>query len=238
MTISLTPIKPKKISDQVFDQIKELITRGQLSPGQKLMPERELAEALNVSRTTIRDAISKLVAMRLLENKQGQGTFVSPPDTGKRNLLAEAMEIENATIKDLLEFRMGIECNAAAIAAQKATDEDIQYLQGAIADMEQALETGKLGTKADVAFHMAISYASQNPVQIHIMKHFFDFLFYGIKKSRIKLYHEPEQKGEMLTQHLRIFQAIKDQDQDEAYQAMQSHIKYVLNFILAREISK
>jgi GntR family transcriptional repressor for pyruvate dehydrogenase complex len=233
MTIGLTPIKPKRISDQVFDQIKDLITRGELSPGDQVSPERDLAKALNVSRTTVRDAISKLVAMRFLEHRQGQGTFVKYPDTGKGNLLAEAMALENATIKDLLEFRMGLECNAAAVAAQKATPEDIQHLGDAIRDMELALASGGLGTEADVAFHMTISYASKNPVQIHIMKHFFDFLFYGIKESRAALYRDPRQAGKMLAQHQQIFQAIKDRDQNQAHQAMQAHIQYVMDFILS-----
>ncbi|MCP4721904.1 MAG: FadR family transcriptional regulator, partial [Desulfobacteraceae bacterium] len=75
MTIPIKPIKPKRISDQVFDQIRELIFRGTLKPGEKLMTERELALAMNVSRTTIRDAIQRLVAMGMIVQKQGQGTF-------------------------------------------------------------------------------------------------------------------------------------------------------------------
>jgi GntR family transcriptional repressor for pyruvate dehydrogenase complex len=70
MTIPIKPIKPKRISDQVFDQIRELIYRGTLKPGEKLMTERELAQAMNVSRTTIRDAIQRLVTMGLITQKQ------------------------------------------------------------------------------------------------------------------------------------------------------------------------
>ncbi len=78
MSIPLKPIKPKRISDQVFDQLRELIFRGTLKPGEKLMTERKLALAMKVSRTTIRDAIQRLAAMGLIVQKQGQGTVVKP----------------------------------------------------------------------------------------------------------------------------------------------------------------
>jgi len=72
MTLSLNPIKLKLVADQVFDQLRELIFRGQLKPGEKLMPERELSAALGVSRPTLRSAIHRLVAMGLVEHRQGQ----------------------------------------------------------------------------------------------------------------------------------------------------------------------
>ncbi|NOX33482.1 MAG: FadR family transcriptional regulator, partial [Deltaproteobacteria bacterium] len=115
MTIPIKPIKPKRISDQVFDQIRELIFRGKLKPGEKLMTERELAQAMDVSRTTIRDAIQRLAAMGLIVQKQGQGTFVKTYDPGLENPLAKAIEAQNASIEDLLEVRMGLECNAASL---------------------------------------------------------------------------------------------------------------------------
>jgi len=129
MKTPLKPVKPRRISDQVFDQLKELIVRGQLKPGEQLMPERELAETLGVSRTTVRDAISKLVVMGYLEHRQGQGTFVRKPTLTNGNLLAEAMRFEDATLKDLLEFRKGLECNAAAVGAHRAMDDDIDMLR-------------------------------------------------------------------------------------------------------------
>ena len=92
MSMPIKPIKPKKISDQVFDQIRELIYRGSLKPGEKLMPERELAEAMKVSRTTVRDAIQRLVVMGLIVQKQGQGTFVKSVDPQEQTPLAKAMQ--------------------------------------------------------------------------------------------------------------------------------------------------
>gem|GEM_PF-2881316 len=141
----------KRISDQVFDQIRELIYRGKLKPGEKLMPERELAEAMKVSRTTIRDAVQRLVAMGLISQKQGQGTFVKLYDSGEQSPLAKAMQTQDASIEDLLEVRMGLECNAAALAALRADEKDINSMELSIEEMKKEIESGRLGTEADTS---------------------------------------------------------------------------------------
>jgi GntR family transcriptional repressor for pyruvate dehydrogenase complex len=235
MKIPLKPIKHKRISDQVFDQLRELIFRGELKPGEQLMPERELSEALNVSRTSVRDAISKLVVMGLLEHKQGQGTFVRSPNSLERHPLAVAMEARDATLQDLLEVRMGLECNAAALAAQRAVESDIHFLEKSLEEMKEEVKSGRLGTEADVSFHMAISYATKNPVQIHIMKDFYDFLFVGIKESLLHLYEKSEQIETILKQHTEIFRAIKNHDPEQAYRSMKRHITYVRDFFKDRK---
>ncbi|MDM8538190.1 FadR/GntR family transcriptional regulator [Desulfobacterales bacterium HSG17] len=230
MKIQLKPIKPKRISDQVFDQLRELIFRGDIKPGEKVMPERELSEVLGVSRTSVRDAISKLVVMGLLEQRQGQGTFVRNPEAADNNPLAAAMEAEDATLTDLLEVRMGIECNAAALAAQRADKKDIQFLESSIKEMKKEIKQGKLGNEADVSFHMALAFATKNPLQVYLMKHFFDFLFVGIKENLSHLYEEPKNIPEIIKQHTEIVQNIKQKDPEKAYKSMKKHISYVMDF--------
>jgi len=230
MKLPLKPIKPKRVSDQVFDQLKELIFRGAVKAGEQIMPERELAAALNVSRTSVRDAISKLVVMGLLEQRQGQGTFIRSLDSLQNNPLAAALDAHDATLVDLLEVRMGLECNAAALAAQRAVANDLQFLDRSIADMRLEVAAGKLGTEADVAFHMAIAYATKNPVHVDIMKSFYDFLFIGIKENLAHLYQKPGNIAKILEQHTAIYHAIRDHDADQAYRSMKRHIGFVLNF--------
>lgn len=234
MAIALQPIKPKKISDQVFEQIRELIFRGQLKPGQQLMPERELAEALDVSRTTVRNAINKLVVLGLLEHKQGQGTFVRFPDTRPGNPVAAAMEVEEATISDLLEVRMGLECNAAALAAQRASERDVQFMETSLEEIRIEVNSGRLGTEADTAFHMALAYATKNPVHVYLMKNFYDFLFVGIKKNLSHLYEDPENIDQILRQHSEIITAIKQKDPEKASMAMRRHIQFVQEYFRSR----
>jgi GntR family transcriptional repressor for pyruvate dehydrogenase complex len=233
--MELKPIKLKRISDQVFEQLRESIFRGEIKPGQQLMPERDLAQALQVSRTSVRDAINKLVTLGLLEHRQGQGTFVQTPDSRSENPLAAAMDTEDATIHDLLEVRMGLECNAAALAAMRANGNDVSFLERSIHEMREETESGRLGTEADVAFHMAIAYATKNPVHVSLMRNFYDFLFVGIKKNLAHLYENPDNIKEIIKQHQVIYECLRAHDPDAAFKAMQRHINFVIDFFKSRK---
>lgn len=230
MKIELKPIQPKRISDQVFDQLRELIFRGDYRPGQKIMTERELAEALNVSRNSVREAINKLVTLRFLEQRQGQGTFVRSIDEAVQIPLATVMETQDATLIDLLEMRMGIECTAASLAAQRINPDELRAIEEALADMKQDIRAGGLGTEGDLAFHMAIAAATKNPLQIYIMKNVSNFLHVGIRENLLHLYQEAENIENILKQHTAILEAIRGRDPDAAYKAMKSHIAFVIDF--------
>ncbi|MFH1154706.1 MAG: FadR/GntR family transcriptional regulator [Pseudomonadota bacterium] len=234
MTLPLKPIKPKRISDQVFDQIRELIFRGKLKPGERLMPERELAEALAVSRTTIRDAIQRLAAMGLIVQKQGQGTFVKTYEETQESVLARAMKIQDASLEDLLEVRMGLECNAAALASQRADESDLTAMAQSIEEMKSEIASGRLGTEADTSFHMAVAYAVKNPLHLLIMRNFYDYLFYGIRENLASLYEDPKNIEEIVRQHTLIYEAVTSRDSFKSYTAMKEHINFVLNFFKDR----
>lgn len=235
MNIRLTPIRPKRISDQVFDQLRDLIFRGDYQPGQKIMTERELASALNVSRNSVREAINKLVTLRFLEQRQGQGTFVRSVDDAVKIPLATVMASQDANLIDLLEMRMGIECTAAALAAQRATAADLAAIDAAIGEMERDTAAGGLGTGGDLAFHMAIATATKNPMQIYIMKNVADFLHVGIRENLLHLYEDPDNIVEILRQHKAIGQAVRRGDSDGAFNAMSRHINYVIRFFRHRQ---
>ncbi len=235
MNLPIKPIKPKKISDQVFDQIRELIFRERLRPGEKLMPERELAEAMAVSRTSVRDAIQRLVAMGLVEQKQGQGTFVKQRGgASEANPLAKAIEQHDASLGDLLEVRMALESNAASLAAKRADEDDLNAMAQSIDEMKEEIASGRLGTEADTSFHMAVAYGAKNPLHILIMRNFYDYLSQGIKESLKCLYEVPEDIEAILKQHNDIFEAIKGRNPDLAYNAMKDHINFVLEFFKSR----
>lgn len=226
----LKPVRQQKISDQVFEQLKELIFRGRLKPGDQLMPEREMATSMNVSRTTIRNAISRLVTMHLVEHKQGKGTFVAKPDPKKGNPFAAAMSNPNASIYDLLEVRMGLECIAASLAAKRADTSDINAMRQSFHEMEKKVTAGGLGSSADISFHMAIAYATKNPLHIQVMKTFYDYLSHGIMESLQFLYEDPENIDIILGHHKEIMEAIIGRDPDNAFKSMQNHIEYVKMF--------
>lgn len=230
----LTPIRPKRSSDLVFEQLRDLIFKGHLKPGDQLMNERGLAESLGVSRPTVREAINRLVALRLLEHKQGQGTFVVPPAV-ENNPLGVPHD-QGISLADLLEVRLGIECNAVMMAARRATEDDVRDMEKSLREMQSQIEAGGLGNDADVAFHMAIAYATKNIVQVHIMKNFYDLLFYGIKTNLQHLYTEPATLEIIARHHNDIFRTIRDHDPDAAYRAMHDHITFVLDFVHEKKL--
>lgn len=230
MTLPIKPIKPKRISDQVFDQIRELIFRGKLKPGEKLMTERELAQAMGVSRTTIRDAIQRLAAMGLISQKQGQGTFVKDYDASLQNPLLKAIKAQNVSINDLLEVRLGLECNAASLAALRADESDIAAMSQSIEEMQQEIASGRLGTQADTSFHMAIAYAAKNPLHILIMRNFYDYLHHNIRENLESLYAIPDNTNIIMKQHREILTAITGRSSEKAYKAMKMHITFVIDF--------
>lgn len=234
MTDLLKPIKVKRISDQVYEQIRDLILRGQLKPGEQLRPERELAQAVGVSRPTVRESINKLVTTGLLEHRQGQGTFVRSQDSQReRNPLAAIIEGNEVSLEDLLEVRMGLEGQAVILAAQRATPEDIQILEKALNAMLAENVEGDLGIAEDVSFHMGIAYASKNIAQVYIMRSFHDLLHFGIKENLRYLWEDPANLPIIQRQHFEILQAIKRHDPEAAYEAMREHITFVLNYVRA-----
>lgn len=236
MPPQIKPIRPRRISDQVFDQLRELIFRGEFKAGEKILTEREMAEAFGVSRTSVRDAINKLVTMGLLEQRQGQGTFVRSPETKQKSLLATMVESQNASLPDVLEVRMGLECNAAALAALRADDKDYRFMEKSIDALAEAISSGRMSMDADISFHMAISYATGNRLQVTIMKNVYDYLFAGIDDNLDALYQRPEDMAAILDQHRTIYRAIRDRDPERAQLTMRRHIACVDGMIARQAV--
>jgi GntR family transcriptional regulator, transcriptional repressor for pyruvate dehydrogenase complex len=236
MTDLLKPIRIKRISDQVFEQIRDLLFRGQLKTGERLMPERKLAQALGVSRPTVREAINKLVTMGFLEHRQGQGTFVRSLDSQRENNpLSAIIQGSEVSLEDLLEVRMGLEGQAAILAAQRATPEDIRILASALSAMLSQNQAGELGIEEDVSFHMGIAYATKNTAQVYLMRSFYDLLHFGIKENLTHLWEDPANLPVIQQQHTAIFEAIKRHDPEAAYEAMRRHIAFVLDYVRTRK---
>ncbi len=234
--VTFQPVRPKSVAEQVYEQLRDLIFRGQFSPGDKLPPERELAHTLGVSRPTIKSAISKLVNMGLVEQRQGQGSFVrSFYSQYLDNPLRELMDSREVYLSDLLEVRSGLEVHSVGLAAKRATAEDLSVLDTCLRDMLDKVEQGLVSAEEDVAFHMNIAYATKNPAQIFLMKRFYELLFYGIRESRFYLL-ESGNLEEMGQQHSRILEGIRNRDEEGAKEAMKEHIHFVREFCRQREL--
>ena len=229
--MNIRPIKPRRISSQVFEQLRELIYRGVFKPEQQFPPERDLAASMQVSRTSVRNAIDKLVSLGLLNQIQGHGTFVSSPEIRGGNQLSELMSTDEATYTDLLEVRMGLECNAAKIAATRATASDLAALHDCLEEMATDLATNNtISTAADSVFHMAVAFSTKNPVLLNLTRSFYDFLYIGIKKNLARMKDNELANQEVLEQHRTIYRHIVDREPQKADNAMRAHILFVQDY--------
>ena len=231
----LTPIKPKRISDLVFEQLRDLIFKGRIKPGDRLMTERELAENLGVSRPTVREAINKLVALRLLEHRQGQGTFVVSPSVEKNPL--GMPHDQDVSLTDLLEVRLGLECNAVMMAARRATEEDIRDMEKSLRDMETQIRGRRAGERR--RRHVSHGHRLRHEKYGSDI-HNEELLRSALLRDQVKppvLVYEPATLETIMRQHNDILKAIRDRDPDAAYSAMREHILFVLDFVNGKKVS-
>jgi GntR family transcriptional repressor for pyruvate dehydrogenase complex len=200
------------------------------------MTERELAETLNVSRNSVRDAINKLVTLRFLEHRQGQGTFVRPltkpsksPGNGHGNPGCEPHRPDGNAHGDRVQ--RGLAGGPAGIMRRtwKAIEKAIT------ADGSRYRGPAVWALEGDLDFHMAIATATKNPMQIYLMKNVSDFLHVGIRKNLLHLYEIPENIVNILQQHNAIFKAIRKGDASTATRAMKNHIDFVIHFFKNRQ---
>ena len=224
-------IKPKRISDEIFEQIKRLIIDGKLKPGDKLPPERELATQMGVSRPTLREAINKLEAKGFLEQIQGGGTYVkSLGDNAVENAFEEYAKKKDAII-EIMEVRKILETWAAYTAAERITDEELKQLELYLREMEDALKGGQIGYDSDADFHSTISYATKNIFLIHIMNTIYQWIEKISYEVRKRLYNDYYKHDLLYKQHKAIYVAIKNRDPLEAYNAMLNHMNYVMSSV-------
>lgn len=231
MSGKLKPIKPKLISDQVFDQLRELIYRGIIKSGEKLLPEKEMAQEMEVSRATIKAAIQRLIGMGLVTQRPGEGIFARDFQDELKNPLAKALSSEDISLDKLLEIRLPLECNAAALAARRADKADIKAIQHSFEEMVFETNQGRLGSEADSSFHMAIAYASKNPLHILIIRNFYDYIFHGIKETLESVYTDPNNIQKIMDQHEQILTAIKQRFPEKASESMNNHVMFLIKFI-------
>ncbi|MGW8424389.1 FadR/GntR family transcriptional regulator [Peribacillus simplex] len=222
-------IKPKKIYEEVSDELYEMIRSGSLKPGEQLDSIQQLAENFQVGRPAIREALSALSSMGLIEIKQGEGTFVKTFDpTIMNHPLSAALLMDQANIKHLLEVRKILESGTAEVAAKMRTEENLIELKESLFNMEKVSNDEELSDKADIAFHVAVANASQNELLITLMNHVSELMTEKMGDiRRIALYSEEMTLKQLYQQHVRIHDAIVAKDEDGARSAMLFHLQSV-----------
>jgi len=219
-------IIPVRLYESVIEQIMDLIKNNKLKPGDKLPPERELAEKLSISRGSLREAFRVLESRGLIKSKPGGGRYIREIRKNGHNSTENIiLSLEKSSILELLEAREMFEVKVAEITAQRATPEDIKSIEEVLNKMngeEEGLKDDKK-TESDTEFHLAIAGASHNFVFVNIIKLHLDLL----RDTREKTQQIPGRREERWREHQAILQAIKEGDSKKAGEAMLKHLRNV-----------
>lgn len=228
-------VKQPKISDVIMQQMEAMILEGTLKPGQKLLPERELAKQFEVSRPSLREAVQKLAAKGMLVSKQGGGTYVSEDLGGSfSDPLLELFRTHPEAQYDLLEFRHALEGVAAYYAALRSTPADKEEIRRCYDALESYHSTKEFDKEvlADVDFHLSIAAATHNMVLLHMMRALFSLLKQHIWENLENIYPKHGHREKIHDQHGILMNAILAGEPEAARQAAHSHLAYVEDALL------
>lgn len=216
--------------DIIISQIRELIMSGEVMPGEKLPPERKLAEQLGVSRGQVREAINKLEFYGILKVIPQSGTIVSGMGVvALEGLITDVLNIQNPDFRSLVETRILLEMEATKLAAIRSTDDDIVQISNALFAYEKKIKNGESAIEEDLMFHLKIAEASKNSVLKTLMMIITPDI---VKSFRTLKVCDEEKNMATLKEHREIFDFIAKHKHIEASEAMKNHLKDVKEFSL------
>ncbi|NDV78153.1 FadR/GntR family transcriptional regulator [Dysgonomonas sp. 511] len=217
----------EKPVDSIINQLRHLISSGQLKPGDKLLSERKLAEKFGVGRAPVREAIKKLEFYGILKTQPQSGTFVAALETMElENLITDALQIETYDFYSLVETRMILEVNAIRLCCERRTDEDLKLLEQSMLTCDKKIKEGSAAIDEDLNFHRQIAQASKNQV----LKSMMLIITPDIMTNYRKYWICDKNKGIAGMEHQLLFQYIKNQDADAAEVMMKQHLRGVMSF--------
>jgi len=220
--------KDEKLYEKVVLQIKEKIASGELKFGDKLPSERELTEILNVSRSSIREAMKTLEVLGIVSVKHGQGIFISDKSQEKMiELLKPFLFLNNDSIRNLFDVRKSLETQAVAWAAERAKKEELITLKDELDNIQQKKYKNEISAE-DIRehnnrFHYLISTMSHNPVLIRMMSVMDEFINDIYEKTIVI----PERINKSISEHYEIYNSIKEGDSEKARKLMMNHLSVV-----------
>jgi len=221
-------IRKNRVHEEVARQLERLILK-ELKPGDKLPAERELAEMLGVSRSSIRDAIRRLELVGLVEPRQGSGTRVREITTDSLvSPLASVIAHKRQLVSELLEFRQMLEPGMAARAAEHASPEDVAMLEDILRRQDRKVRSGGLAIEEDSEFHYRIAMAARNSVVLKVVDVIMDLL----RETRSRSLQSEGRPQKSMAGHRKILSAIRRRDPAAAEAAMRQHIREVEKMVL------
>ena len=213
-------VKRATVTETIVEQVKDLIIAGQLTAGQKLPSERELAEELSVGRSSVREATSALVALGVAQVRQGEGVFIRPdfPDSVIHNIEWSAYLLRGQ-MEDLIETRLAIELTTARLASERASQADRQELRRLAYAMQVGMPLDSF-IERDVEFHLSLASASQNKVMHSVVQGVQQLM----RKSMSQVLRHDDMREISVGQHRLIADAVCDGDAETAVRTMEAHL--------------
>ena len=222
-----TPIQSTKVFEQIANQIEKRILNGELRSGDRLPTERELAEQFRASRTAVREAMKILAQQGLVEMRPGRGTIVidGAPEA-MQNSIGLVIKLKLGEVggsDDLVEVREILETEIAALAAARATKEEIAAMREAVRVMDESLGDADAYIAADNQFHQALAKATQNALILI----FVDSIVSPLSEQRKQIFavEGGPERGQF--HHRRILESIIRRDPENARSAMRAHLQQV-----------
>lgn len=222
------PVKTRRTSESILEQIKSLIIEGQLAPGDKLLTERELSERLQVSRASVREALSALNLAGILEIKHGEGIYIKrPAPNAVIEPLVFILLLERDKLQNILEVRKALEVEAAGLAAERCTPKLLERLKEIVSGMEEVLPQGE-GEKAaqlDLEFHLTLAEASRNPLLSRLMSTIQETVGQTLRITRaLWLSATAGTTQRLFEEHREIYLAVAARDKFRAREIMYQHL--------------
>ena len=218
--------------EDIVQQFSSLIRQGALKPGERLPSERVLAEQLQVSRSSVREAMRSLELQGLVISKRGSGTFINTDNLESMvALIASTLSAGTGTIQHIFEMRHVLEPQIAALAAQRADQQEIQEMEDILKAQAGEIDAGQTGVDADTAFHFALASATHNSALVKVVSAVEDILH----RSRDQSLQEPGRAQRSLDSHRQILNMIQTGDAEGARRAMEHHLTVVEPANLSRQ---
>ncbi|KQU82920.1 GntR family transcriptional regulator [Variovorax sp. Root318D1] len=224
MTARFQSVAPTvRLADQVADALAAEVRSGRLSEGDRLPTEAALAEQFGVSRTVVREAVSRLKSLGLLDSRQGSGVYVRAAGVEPLRFEMPHVASREAVIQ-MVELRRALEAEVAALAAERRTPEDVQRIRDAIDSLHAAVAAGGNGADEDVRFHRAIAEAARNPFLIGTLQYLRQFLHGATRVTRANEARRADFARQVAQEHAQIVEAIEAGDPLRAREAAKSHM--------------
>ncbi len=221
-------ISPRKISDEIIEQFKVMVSNGELKPGDELPSERELAELIGVSRPPLREALNALQAMGYVEIRPRSRILVrSLAEKPLQDPISALIKDDIGKLFELLEVRRAMESWAAYKAAERATPEDLERLADSILRDQENFRRGREDARTDADIHVGIAMATHNTIFSHLTASCYHLLWDAQKISREKIFQRKENRQLIAGQHLGLFEAIRERNPKRASQTAREHIDFV-----------